>query len=507
MEDNKNFENEAVEETSETSQANNETAANTETESSTASSTTTNETASRKSGGVSASAKAFAVIVFILALGVGLLVWKIKVGSHHSDGPLTKITNEDFTLLLKDENPMTLKQLAENPGTKKKIVENLKQNLAIASQAYKDGFVNRQDVKQELEDLRVELVARLYDMHKNQDKGPMPPFGWISEDQVKEFYNQPGNEEKFKIFIDRKIETAKKDGRIPSDREPSPEEIATARDYYAKARIYEKEAKDNAAQLGEEFNRKVELQVKLQQASFLTRLYSEEVLKKKVEVTDADIRAYLQQHPELDTKKEKLAKAEELIQRINAGEDFAQLAKEFSEDPGSKDKGGLYENIRKGQFVAEFETAALALEPGQVAQQPVESRYGYHIIKLEKKGTTEGANGEQIPVFDARHILISTMVTDPENPQMPPMPAEDRVRAKLEEEKQKQVLDEIMANNPIDIPEDFTVPEPSPEKLKEMEEMQKKQMEEMLKLQRGDTNENDKKDSKSSDKKSDQKKK
>jgi hypothetical protein len=387
--------------------------------------------------------------------------------------------------LLKDENPMALKQLSENPEMKKKVVENLKQTLAIASQARKEGFANRPQAKEDLEAIRMEITAATYDRVKNKDKGPMPQFGYISADDVNAYYQQPGKEDEFKTFIGKQIEEAKKSGRLPSDREPTEEQLSSARERYAKMRIYEKEAKEKGAELGADFNRKVDLQVKLQQAQYLAREYADEVLKKKVEITDADVQNYLAQNPQFDTKKEKRAQAEQILTRINAGEDFAKLAKEFSEDPGSKDKGGLYENVRKGQFVPEFEAAALALEPGQVAQQLVETKYGFHIIKLEKKGTAEGGNAEQTPVFDARHILISTMVTDPENPTSPPQPVEDQIRAKLEEERQKQVLDEIVKNNPIEIPEDFQVPEPSAEQLQEMQQMQQMQMEQMQKMQQG----------------------
>jgi len=72
-----------------------------------------------------------------------------------------------------------------------------------------------------------------------------------------------------------------------------------------------------------------------------------------------------------------------LVERINAGEDFAALAKEFSEDPGSKDNGGDLGWVGKGQFVPEFEKAIFEdLDIGEVTQVPVKSEYGYHIIKL-----------------------------------------------------------------------------------------------------------------------------
>lgn len=84
-----------------------------------------------------------------------------------------------------------------------------------------------------------------------------------------------------------------------------------------------------------------------------------------------------------EEKKEALKKAEELIDKLNAGEDFAALAKENSED-GSAQWGGDY-LFGKGKMVQEFENAAFALEPGQFTQEPVKTQFGYHIIKLEEK--------------------------------------------------------------------------------------------------------------------------
>ena len=79
-------------------------------------------------------------------------------------------------------------------------------------------------------------------------------------------------------------------------------------------------------------------------------------------------------------------KANTVLARIEAGEDFATLAAEFSEDPGSKNNGGLYENIHEGEFVTEFNLVMTQmLEPGQVMTTPIKTDYGYHIIKLESK--------------------------------------------------------------------------------------------------------------------------
>ncbi len=75
--------------------------------------------------------------------------------------------------------------------------------------------------------------------------------------------------------------------------------------------------------------------------------------------------------------------AKKVIERLDKGEDFAVLAKELSTDPGSKDNGGIYENIAKGQFVPEFEQAMFVdLKPGETTKTPVKTQFGYHIIRL-----------------------------------------------------------------------------------------------------------------------------
>lgn len=74
-------------------------------------------------------------------------------------------------------------------------------------------------------------------------------------------------------------------------------------------------------------------------------------------------------------------KAQQLLQQIKEGADFAQLAKEHSEDPRSAEQGGNLGWMRHGQMVKEFEQAAFALEVGQVSDV-VATDYGFHIIKV-----------------------------------------------------------------------------------------------------------------------------
>jgi parvulin-like peptidyl-prolyl isomerase len=77
-------------------------------------------------------------------------------------------------------------------------------------------------------------------------------------------------------------------------------------------------------------------------------------------------------------------KAEDILKRIKAGEDFAKLASDLSDDPGSKPRGGDPGFFQRGRMVKPFEEAAFALKPGEVSGI-VESPFGYHIIKVEER--------------------------------------------------------------------------------------------------------------------------
>ena len=87
-----------------------------------------------------------------------------------------------------------------------------------------------------------------------------------------------------------------------------------------------------------------------------------------------------------DTQKAELkAKAEGVLARVQAGEDFAALATEFSDDKGTATEGGKYVMYNDGNTVQEYIDAVLTLTDGQIYAGLVESQYGYHIIKLNAK--------------------------------------------------------------------------------------------------------------------------
>ncbi len=140
--------------------------------------------------------------------------------------------------------------------------------------------------------------------------------------------------------------------------------------------------------------------------NFLATQYLQKVIIDKVTLSDAKARSYYKEHSESfktpetirarhiliktdpsasDEEKKKIkAKAEEVLERLKKGEDFAKLASEVSEDPGTKAKGGDLDFFPKGTMIPAFEEAAFSLKPGEMSGL-VETEYGYHIIKVEEK--------------------------------------------------------------------------------------------------------------------------
>ena len=388
------------------------------------------------------------------------------------------LSKEEMELLLEDADPLMLKRLKEDPEMRKQQIESIRQLFALANQAIKDGFVDDENTSKSLEIIDATVWARNYDQEINKGKSPMPPFGLIAENRIKEFYGEGGSatpEQKehagqFDKFLQVQLHFARKNKSVPEDAEPSDEEKAQLKQEFANIKIYEAEARAKAktGELPEKFVKKTRLQSKLHLAQFLARTYSNDVLAKKAEATDDEIRQYLTEHPGLNSAEKKKAEANKVLRRAKSGEDFAKLAKEFSEDPGSKDKGGLYTNVSEGSFDKDFEKAALALQPGQISPNVVETQFGYHIIKLVKKGRTKDSSGQLKPSYDVRQIFFSTTVKDPDNPEALEMPVKQYAKSKIEEAKEKKVLEKIVADNPVSIAEDFQIRDVSDEEIRKL---------------------------------------
>ena len=158
----------------------------------------------------------------------------------------------------------------------------------------------------------------------------------------------------------------------------------------------------------------------------------------EIEVAAEDVAAYYQENaadyehpdqvkleyayfPKVPSAADSLEIKEEisrLRQEIEAGKDFAELAGVVSDDEGSAAQGGDLGFFARGQMVAPFEEAAFALAPGELSE-PVQTRYGWHLIKVEER--LEESGGEKV---HARHILLR---------HQPSRTTEDSLRRRAEE--------------------------------------------------------------------------
>ncbi|AKF08524.1 peptidylprolyl isomerase [Sandaracinus amylolyticus] len=138
-------------------------------------------------------------------------------------------------------------------------------------------------------------------------------------------------------------------------------------------------------------------------------------------------------------------RAEELLRRAQAGEDFAALATANSEDTGSARRGGDLGWNARGRMVAPFDEAQFATEPGSITDHVVETNFGYHVIKVE--GRREG----DVPEDEAKRELAETLYARSRAGELAREQA-DRALAYLREGNSMQELDTRLQWNWQDAP-------------------------------------------------------
>lgn len=168
---------------------------------------------------------------------------------------------------------------------------------------------------------------------------------------------------------------------------------------------------------------KVAMRIDDAKTSILAQEYVNRRMAKVKSVTDAEVQKYYNDNkaeflnPEMvkaqhilvkveqDAKPQEdaaaLAKAKEILKELNGGADFAKLAEKYSDDPGSKERGGDVGFFARDRMVPEFSAEAFRLQPGETGG-PVRSQFGYHIIRTnEKKAAAQMEFGEAAPQIQA----------------------------------------------------------------------------------------------------------
>lgn len=344
---------------------------------------------------------------------------------------------------VKDVFPPTQQaQLASDPEKKKNLISDLKMIIAVGQHAEAEGYAERPELKSQLAIQSDILMREIYEK-KNPGKQ-------VTDDEVNAYHQKNPND--FNSFLDS-------NPRLKQQAQgPQAERLKKE---YGEIKVLAELARQD----GIDKEKSTEIRLLLDRSQVLYQAYLRDFQESMGEPeTDADIEQYLKDHqeefkrvrhilisteppaPSLPgaasdepekkalTKDEARQKAQSILDRIRNGEDFATLAQENSDDPGSKEKGGdLGLVTQEDPLVPEFKTAAFALKPGEISEL-VETQFGIHIIKVE--------------------ALEASAVSDPQTRQ--------KIAQEIQQSKIKKHIDEIVANSRVEIAEDFKIDPPPP---------------------------------------------
>lgn len=166
-----------------------------------------------------------------------------------------------------------------------------------------------------------------------------------------------------------------------------------------------------------------QLRSEISRSLTIQKLLEEEVTS-GIDVTDEEVREFYEENTQMfeesqsvkashilidtreaeteEAKEEARARAEELLEELEDGADFAELAREHSEGPSAQN-GGSLPQFSRGEMVPPFEEAAFALEAGEISDV-VETRFGFHIIKVEEKSEGGATPYEEVKPQIAQYL-------------------------------------------------------------------------------------------------------
>lgn len=388
--------------------------------------------------------KVIASIVVLVAVASALLF----VQHSSSKAKTVRLTQHDMEVIFQEMlPPQKQQQIASDPEEKKKFVADVKNLLAIAQVAEQEGYAKRPELQMQLS---IQADVALNEAYQKNN-----PDAKVTDEEIAAYYQ--AHPKDFDDYLRAN---------------PKAQEVQGPQRDDLKKRFGEfRVMAERARKQGIDHNDVTNLRILIERSSSLFGAYMSELQKNADKlVSDAEVDQYFKDHtsdfdevrvrhilistqpkeqaedeeevkdkkpaekPNTLSKEEARKKAQALLERVRKGEDFAKLAKENSDDPGSKDKGGEYDFFGHGKMVPEFEKAAFALKPGEISDL-VETQYGFHIIKLEERRTAAAPDGDQ---------KVRQQIVD-----------------KLKQDKLEARINEIAATSSVVVPEDFdTTPKP-----------------------------------------------
>lgn len=390
--------------------------------------------------------------VIAMMLLLGMLASGLLFVQCSSSSPKTvKLTAHDMQIIFQElVPPQQQQQIASDPEERKKLVADIRKLLAVAQVADQEGYAEHADLKTQL---AFQLDRALNDAYRKKN-----PDAKVPDEEINAYY--ASHPKDFDDFLQGNPRAAQQ-AQGPQ-RDELKKQLGEFRVIAERAR---KEGMDR-----EDLTR---LQILLTRSQALAGAYLGELQKNADKlVSDGDVEQYYKDHPadfdeirvrhilistqpkpEIDegepndpkdtkdsktkkpadkpktlTKDEARKKTQDLLDRARKGEDFAKLATENSDDPGSKDKGGEYDFFARGKMVPEFDKAAFALKPGEISDL-VETEFGFHIIKLEERRTAAAPSADE--------------------------KVKQQIVEKLKQEKLEARIEEITASSDVVVPEDF----------------------------------------------------
>ena len=385
--------------------------------------------------------KAFIVLASIWLLLAGLMA----SAQEQQPSIISHLNKEDLLMLTEDATPAQLQDFAANKNSRKVVLRELSELLAKAVEAQRRGLASSPEVIAQLEFMRALTISQVYGARERRGQAG-PAFDGIKAEEVEAVANLAETTEKFERFV----KIAQAGNILPAGDIPTADKARLKDDWIKILLTVKKAEKEGFDQL-----RRTQVQVSLQQATHLSQILDRQYLNAAVRPSEVELTSYLGKHPEY-TIAPLRARAEDLLRRIRAGEDFASLAKQYTDDPGSKENGGFYDWFGRGRMVKEFENGAFGLRVGNVSGI-VETQYGFHIIKsVGRRNHLNRETGKLEEQVQVRHILVSTMAPpDPANPLAPQLSLRDKARAEIEKEKRTRILDALILSTGVTVPTDW----------------------------------------------------